>query len=138
MRGRVVARERVLGQKEADEENVNGCAGEAETGVIDEVSEYERNRLMGGARWPKAAPGNEEQRADDDYDAHQVPPDGDIVEDGHQPDAEGVEQTVREEDDRIHRNDVWRVQRVVEELVEQRRHEERAAKVDAGGDAYLA
>src|SRR5216683_5753582 len=130
MRGRVVARERVLGQKEADEENVNGCAGEAETGVVDEVGEDERGRLV--------VRRDEEEGAHDDDDADQVPPDRDVVEDGHQTDAESVEQAVGEEDDRIDRNDVWRVQRVVEELVEQGRHEEGSAEVDAGGDTDLA
>ena len=81
--------------------------------------------------------GNEEEGADDDHHADQVPPDRDVVEDGHQPDAESVEQAVREEDDRIDGDDVRRVQRVVEELVEQRGHEERAAEVDAGRDGDL-
>src|SRR5260370_35563028 len=117
MRGCGVAPEGVLGQKEADEEYVNGSAGEAETGVIDEVSEHERNRLMAAAGGTKAAPRYEEQRADDDYDSYQVPPDRDVVQDGYQSDAERVEQTVGEEDDRIHSNDVWRCGGGVEEPV---------------------
>src|SRR5207302_6106916 len=52
-------------------------------------------------------------------------------------DAESVEQAVREQDDRIDGDDVRRVQRVVEKLVEQRGHEECAAEVDAGRDRDL-
>ena len=45
---------------------------------------------------------------------------------------------MREEDHRVDGDDVRRIQRVVEELVEEGGHEERAAEVDAGGDGHLA
>jgi hypothetical protein len=64
--------------------------------------------------------GDEEERADDDQDSHDMPPDRDVIEDGNEPDSESIEQPVQEKDHRVHGDDVRRVQRVVEELVEER------------------
>src|SRR6202171_6778872 len=80
----------------------------------------------------------EEETTHDDQDSNQVPPDRDVVEDGDQAHAERVQQSVQEEDDGVHADDVGWVKRVAEELIEQGRREEGCSEVDAGRDSPLA
>ena len=81
----------------------------------------------------------EDHRHEDDRpDAHEVPPDRHLVQDVHEPDAEGVQQGV---DDEHHAEDGDRVRgrrREPDRLVEEGVREERQAEVDAGRDGDLA
>ena len=78
--------------------------------------------------------GRPEQDDDDDRHADQMPPDRDVVEQGHQSDAVGVQQALREEDDGQEADGVPRRQPVglVGPLRQEGRDRVGAAETDAG------
>ena len=135
----VVAGQRVLGVEQADQGHVQRDPQDhqteahvrAEPGVVDRLREHRA----------EVGPGVlVEQDADDDDhgDADDVPPHRHVVEQRDEPDPEGVQQRVQDEDDGVHRDRALRADRVADRQVEQRRREHREAEVDAGGHGDLA
>src|SRR5690348_6846326 len=108
----VITRERVLREQQSDQEDIDRGAGEAEARVVHELGEDEADRLV--------VRGDEEQHHEDDRDADQVPPHGDVVEQSDESDSERVEQAVHEKHDRVDTDDRdWR-RRVAPQRVEKR------------------
>jgi hypothetical protein len=123
----VVAGERVLGQQQTDQHDVER---RAPARVVDELGEHDVGRPV--------AVRQDHQRAHDDDDADQVPPHADVVQLSHQAHAERVEQPVGhqdqpEQEDRVARGGI-EAPLQVEQCVE----EERRPDVDARGHGHLA
>src|SRR5207302_7734862 len=82
--------------------------------------------------------GDDGQHGHDDGNPQHMPPDADVIQQRHEANAEGVEQTVQEKDDGVDADDVRRIDWVAELEVEEGGDEEGPAKVDASGNRDLA
>ena len=93
--GRVVPGQRVLGHHETDENDPDRVATEAPTETVVVLGEDARYGLV------LVRVRQDEQRAHDHDDAGEVPPHADVVQLGDDIDAHGVQDSVRDENQRV-------------------------------------
>ena len=123
----VVARERVLRHQEPDQDHVDAAAPAR---VVHELREDEGPRLV--------VIGGQSECADDQRHAQDVPPHAHAVQERDDADAEGVEETVEEEDGREEEDRAARSDLEAELQVQPGPEERRRAEVDARRHRHLA
>ena len=127
----VVAGEGVLRDEKADEEGIHRRTPAGESGVVDELGEDERDRLMMG--------GDDGQCDDDGQHAEDVPPHAHVGQERHDADAERVEDAMEDQDAGVNQDHVpVRCGREPGGEIQERGEEERRPEVDSGCHGHLA